>query len=75
MAYISYKNLWESDSDGIVSKTDKLQNLNINQLKLELYKTYKKDENITSKFEPTDESDVINKAYLEEKLKKTDGNI
>ena len=44
MAYISYNKLWESDFDGIVSKKDKLQDLNINQLKLEVHDTYKKDE-------------------------------
>ena len=32
MAYISYNKLWESEFDGIVSKRDKLQDLNINQL-------------------------------------------
>ena len=32
MAYISYNILWESEFDGIVSKRDKLQDLNINQL-------------------------------------------
>ena len=70
MAYISYNNLWESEIDGIVSKRDKLQDLNINQLKLELHDTYKKDEKITTIFEPTDDSVVINKAYLDEKIKK-----
>ena len=30
----------------------------------------KKIKKITINFEPTDESDVINKAYLDEKLKK-----
>ena len=61
--------------DGIVSKRDKLQDLNINQLKLEVHDTYKKDENLTTTFEPTDNSDVINKAYLDEKIKKIDGHI
>ena len=45
MAYISYKNLWESEFDGIVSKRDKLQDLRINQLKLEVHDTSKKMEN------------------------------
>ena len=31
----------------------------------------KKYEKITTIFEPTDDSDVINKAYLDEKLKKS----
>ena len=75
MAYISYKKLWESEFDGIVSKRDKLQDLNINQLKLEVHDTYKKDEKLTTNFEPTDDSDVINKTYLDEKLKKIDGHI
>ena len=43
MAYISYNKLWESEFDGIVSKRDKLQDLKINQLKLEVHDTYKKD--------------------------------
>ena len=70
MAYISYKKLWESEFDGIVSKRDKIQDLNINQLKLEVYDTYKKDEKVKTNFEPVDNEVVINNAYLGEKLKK-----
>ena len=75
MAYISYNKLWESEFDGIVSKRDKLQDANINQLKLEVHDTYKKDEKITTNFEPIDNSDVINKSYLDEKLLKIDGHL
>ena len=75
MAYISYNKLWESEFDGIVSKRDKLQDLNINQLKLEVYDTYKKNENITTDFEAVDDKDVINKAYLDSKLLKIDGHL
>ena len=75
MAYISYNKLWESEFDGIVSKRDKLQDSNISQLKLELYDTYKKDEEISTNFEPVDNEDVINKAYLDEKLLKIDGRL
>ena len=42
MAYISYNKLWESEFHGIVSKGDKLQDLNINQLKVEVHHTRKK---------------------------------
>ena len=42
MAYISYNKLWELEFDGIVSKRDKLQDLNINQLKFEVHDNYKK---------------------------------
>ena len=75
MAYIPNKKLWESEFDGIVSKGDKLQDANISQLILEVHDTYKKDEKITTNFEPVDDSDVINKGYLDKKLKKIDGHI
>ena len=68
MAYISYNKLGESEFDGIVSRRDKLQDANISQLKLEVHDTYKKGEKIITKFEPIDNSDVINKGYLDEKL-------
>ena len=75
MAYISYNKLWESEFDGIVSKRDKLQDLNINQLKLDVLDTYKKDEKLTTNFQPVDDSDVINKGYLDSKLLKIDGHL
>ena len=75
MAYISYNKLWESEFDGIVSRRDKLQDLNINQLKLEVHDTYKKDEKLTTNFKPVDDSGVINKGYLDEKLLKINGHL
>ena len=75
MAYISYNKLWESEFDGIVSKRDKLQDSNISQLKLEVHDAYKKDEKITTNFEPIDNSDVINKGYLDSKLLKINGHL
>ena len=45
-----------------------MKDLNINQLKLEVHDTYKKDEKITTTFETNGDSDVINKAYLDENL-------
>ena len=74
MAYISFIKLWESEFNGIVSKRDRLQDSNINQLKLEVHDTYKKDEKIITNFEATDESDVINKSFLDEKLLKINGH-
>ena len=44
MAYISYKKLWELEFDRIVSKRDILQDLIVNQSKLEVHDTYEKDE-------------------------------
>ena len=75
MAYISYNKLWESEFDDIVSRRDKLQDLNIKQLKHETHNTYKKNEKITTKFEPVDDPDVVNKAYLDKKLLKINGHI
>ena len=49
MAYIRNNKFWESEFDGIDSKKDKLQDLNINQLKLEVHVTYKK----TRKYQQT----------------------
>ena len=75
MAYISYNKLWESEFDGIVSKRDKLQDAKISQLKLEVFDTYKKDEKLTTNFEPIDNEDVINKGYLDSKLLKINGQL
>ena len=75
MAYISYNKLWESEFDGIVSKRDKLQDLNISQLKLEVHDTYKKIEKLTTNFKPTNNVDVINKGYLNEKLLNINGHL
>ena len=75
MAYISYNKLWESEFDGIVSKRNKLQDANISKLKLEVHDSYKKDEKLTTNFEPIDNSDVINKGYSDEKLLKINGHL
>ena len=75
MAYISYNNLWETEFDGIVSKRDKSQDLIINQLKLEVHDTYKKYEKITTNFKAVDDEVVINKTYLDEKVKKINGHL
>ena len=75
MAYISNNKLWESEFDGIVSERDKLQDLNINQLKLEVHDIYRKDEKLTTNFEAFDNKDVINKGYLDSKLMKIYGHL
>ena len=61
MAFISYNKLWESQFDKSVSKEDKTQDMIINQLKLEVHDTYKKDEKTTTNFEPILYGDVKNK--------------
>ena len=67
--------MWESEFDNIVSEKDKLQDMNNIQLKLEVHSTYEKDEKTPTNFETTDDSDVINKAYLDQKLSKIYGHL
>ena len=67
--------MWESEFDNIVSKRDKLQDLIFNQLKLQVNDTYKKDEKLTTNFEPSNNEDVINRAYLDKKFSKINGHI
>ena len=75
MAYITYSKPWESEFHNIVSEKDKVQELNINQLKLQVHDTYRKDEKLTTNFEPVNNDDAINEAYLDEKLLKINGHI
>ena len=70
MSYKPYMKLWESGFHNIVSKRDKLQHLKPIQLKLEIHDSYKKDEKPTTNFEHTDNTNVVNKTHLEEKLSK-----
>ena len=49
--------------------------MNINQLKLELQDTYKKDVKITTYFEAVNDENVKNKACLDENLLKMYGTL
>ena len=42
MAYVSYKEMWESEFDNFVSQKDKVQHMIIIQLTLEIHDTYEK---------------------------------
>ena len=54
---------------------DIVQENNPNQLKLKVNDTYNRDEKITTNFEPIDDKDIINKAHLDEKRSKIEGQI
>ena len=56
-------------------KKDKVQDININELKLEVHGTYKKDERITTNFEPINDEDVLSKAFEDKKLSNMEGQI
>ena len=75
MAYISYNKWWESEFDGIVSKRDKFTSFTYQPIKTRSTWYLKTDEKLRTKFEPTDTWDVVNKAYLDEELRKIDGHI
>ena len=49
--------------------------MSISQLKLELHYIFKKDEGTTTNFQPTNDGDVINKAYSDERLLKINGRL
>ena len=70
MAFLKYNNLWENEFGNTFAERDKLQDININQLKFQVHDTYRKNEKITTIFEPIDDSDLINKAYPDEKQRK-----
>ena len=52
-----------------------MQDINLNQLKLDLHDTCKKDEKLTTNFEASNPEDVINKAYQDEKISERNGHL
>ena len=48
--------------------------MNLNQSKLEVNDTYKKDEKITTNFEPSNNEELIKRAHLDENLSKIEGH-
>ena len=53
----------------------KIPDMKFDQLKLDVYHTYKKDENLTTNFEAVNDEDVINKGFLATKISKIEGQI
>ena len=56
MAYISYDKLWRSEFYNNVSAKDRFQDISPNQLKLKVNDSCKKDEKLTTNFEPSEDS-------------------
>ena len=56
--------------DNIVSRKDKVRDVNRNQLKLEVQDSCKKDEKLTPNSKSSTDENVLNEAYLGEKLLK-----
>ena len=72
MAHISFDKLWRGEFYINVSAKYRMQGINFNQLQLKVNDSLKKDEKITTNFEPSDDEDVIYKNYLDTKLSKTE---
>ena len=70
MAYVSLDKLWRSDLYNNVFARNRVQDFDLNQLKLKVNKTYKKDEKLTAKNEAVNDEVVINKAHLDTKISK-----
>ena len=73
MAYKRYDIFWRSEFYNIRSAKDRVQDLNLSQLKLKITDTYRKNGNKTTHFEPSDDADVVNKAYLDTKISEVNG--
>ena len=58
-----------------VSAKDRVQEMNLNQTKVKINDTYKKDEKIPTNFEPSHNEDVIHKGYLDTKLSEVEGHL
>ena len=75
MAYKSFDELWRFENYENVSAEDKTQYTNLNQSKLKVNGTFKKDEKTTMSFEPHNNEDVKSKAHLQTKFFKVRGHI
>ena len=52
-----------------------MQDINLNQFKLKLNDSYRKDATTGTKFEPSNEEDVVSKSYLDTNLSEMNGHI
>ena len=75
MAYISYNKLREREVDIFVSKKVKMRDINLDHFKLQVHDTFRNDEKITTNSETSDDTDVINKAYVDKKLSKIEAHL
>ena len=75
MAFIGYDIYWRSEFYNNVSAKDRVQQINLDQLKVKVNDTFKKHGKIATNYEPSNDEDVINKADLDKKLSNKDGHI
>ena len=75
MAYIVYDNLWRREFYDNVFPKGRVGSINYNHLKFKVKDTYQKVEKTTTNFEPSDNEDVVSKAYLDKTLSEVNGHI
>ena len=75
MAYIGFDKLSRTEFYNNVSAKDRMQNMDLNQIKNKINDSFEKDEKITTKFEAVSDEDVINNAYPDTKLSEREGHL
>ena len=75
MAYASYDKLWRGEFCSNDSAKVKTQVRDLNQLKLKLNDFHRKNENVATNFDPSDNSNLISKAQLNTKLTHIEGRL
>ena len=68
--FIKDGKLWKGEFYNDVSAKDRVQDINLNQLKLKVNDAYKKDEKITTKVEPSHDDDAVIKTHLATEVSK-----
>ena len=61
LAYLGYDKLWRSNFYINTWAKSRVQDINYNQLKLKVNETFKKDEKLTTEFEPSNPEYIIKK--------------
>ena len=74
MAIIDFDKLWRSEIYENVSEKDRVQDVELYQIKVKVKDSYRKDETITTKFEPSIDEDVVDKSYLDTDIFKSEGH-
>ena len=70
MVYTSYDKFWRYEFYNNAPAKGRVQVRKLNQLKLRVNGTYRKDEKVTTGFEPSNDEGVLNKVHLDKNYSK-----
>ena len=73
MVYIRCDKLWKSEFYNLSAK-DRVQDINLNQIKLRANDNYKEDKILTANFEPSNDEDVVIKAHMVAQISKVESH-